>query len=167
MCLLGGNLYFAKSDGVYIYDDNSELDESSIPLEIWTSYNNCGSDFLKRLNMLNLRHSESDIIVLNFEVYKDFEERLYSNWSDTSKNIESIGKSGFYWSAGQSDEQDTAYWGDGYWVVESDGVTAKTETYSAGTIGHNFSVRITANIKNIKHKVIDLMLLYNTSKSAI
>lgn len=170
MCVFGGSLYFAKSDGVYIYDDNSELDDEFIPLEIWTSYNNCGSDFLKRINMLNLRHSESDNIELNFEVYKDFENQSYYNWADTSGNIDSIGSSGFYWS--NSEEPDdsaegTAYWGEEYWAGGYADLETKSEIYSVSTLGHNFSIKITANVKGIKHRAIDLMLLFNTSKSAI
>lgn len=170
MCVFSGNLYFAKSDGVYIYDDNSTLDDEFIPLEIWTSYNNCGSDFLKRLNMLNLRHSESDNIELIFEVYKDFENQSYYNWSDTSNTIDSIGSVGFYWS--NSEEPDdsaegTAYWDEEYWAGGYADLETKSEIYSVSTLGHNFSVKITANIKGIKHRAIDLMLLFNTSKSAI
>jgi hypothetical protein len=170
MCVFGGSLYFAKSDGVYIYDDNSEFDDEFIPLEIWTSYNNCGSDFLKRINMLNLRHSESDDIMLGFEVYKDFENQSYYNWSDTSSDIESIGQSGFYWSNSELPDdatEGTAYWNEEYWAGGYADLETKSETYSVSTLGHNFSVKITANVKGIKHKAIDLMLLFNTSKSAI
>ena len=170
MCVFGGSLYFAKSDGVYIYDDNSEFDDQFIPLEIWTSYNNCGSDFLKRINMLNLRHSESDDVMLGFEVYKDFENQSYYNWSDTSSDIESIGQSGFYWSNSELPDdatEGTAYWNEEYWAGGYADLETKFETYSVSTLGHNFSVKITANVKGIKHKAIDLMLLFNTSKSAI
>lgn len=170
MCVFGGSLYFAKSDGVYIYDDNSTLDDEFIPLEIWTSYNNCGSDFLKRLNMLNLRHSESDAIELNFEVYKDFENQSYYNWADTSKAPESIGKAGFKWSNYELPNDptpETAQWGEEYWAGGYGDLETKSAVYSTSGLGHNFSVKITANINGIKHKAIDLMLLYNTSKSAI
>lgn len=170
MCVFGGSLYFAKSDGVYIYDDNSTLDDEFIPLEIWTSYNNCGSDFLKRLNMLNLRHSESDDIVLNFEVYKDFENQSYYNWADTSKAPESIGKAGFKWSNYELPNDptpETAQWGEEYWAGGYGDLETKSAVYSTSGLGHNFSVKIAANIKGIKHKAIDLMLLYNTSKSSI
>lgn len=170
MCVFGGNLYFAKSDGVYIYDDNTNLDNEFIPLEIWSSYNNCGSDLLKRLNMLNFRHSESDNIELSFEVFKDFESQSYNNWSDTSKNIESIGGLNFHWSNSEQPndiKENTAQWGEAYWVGGSGTIEPKTEVYSVSTLGHNFSIKITANVKGIKHKAIDLMLLFNASNSAI
>lgn len=170
MCLFGGKLYFAKADGVYVYDDNSALDESVISLEIWTSYNNCGSDLLKRINMLNLRHSESDDIVLNFEVYKDFENQSYYNWADTSKAPESIGKTGFKWSNYELPNDptpETAHWGAEYWAGGYGDLETKSAIYSTSGLGHNFSVRITANVKGIKHKAIDLMILFNMSKSAI
>lgn len=170
MCVFGGNLYFAKSDGVYIYDDNTQLDTEFIPLEIWTSYNNCGSDSLKRLNMLNLRHSESDNIELSFEVYKDFENQSYYNWADASGAVESIGGTGFYWSSSEEPNDPTpgtAYWGEEYWAGGYADLETKSEIYSATALGHNFSVKIQANVKGIKHKAIDLMLLFNASKSAI
>lgn len=170
MCVFNGNLYFAKSDGVYIYEDNILLDDSVISLELWTSYNNCGSDFLKRINMINFRHSESDNVALNFEVYKDFENQSYYNWADTSKAIESIGKIGFKWSnydLPNDPTPETAHWGDEYWSGGYNGMETKSEIYSTSGLGHNFSVRITANVKGIKHKAIDLMLVFNASNSSI
>ena len=177
MCMFGGKLLFGKADGVYEYGTSS-TDTSFIALELWTSYNNCGSDLLKRLNMLQLRHSSSDKINLAFAVYKDFENQSYYNWVDTSGVIDSIGSTGFiwsnyelpndptpgtaYWSNGSPDEEDTAYWAGGYGDM-----TASAEVFSTSGLGHNFSVKITANVQGIKHQVVDLMLLFNTSKTAI
>lgn len=237
MCVADGNLLFGMADGVYQYGASS-LDTNFIPLEIWTSYNNCGADFLKRLNMLQLRHASSDKINISFETYKDFENQSYYTWVDTSGVIESIGESGFIWSnyvrvdpsdindidptpgtaqwnlipndtvatyadlvaydttsltdgfvisvlsdTNHSDEQAYYVWiisgGVGSWVYigsESDSeywagaygdMTASADTYSASGLGHNFSVRMTANVKGIKHQVVDLMLLFNVSKTAI
>lgn len=177
MCVFNGKLMFGKADGVYEYGTSS-TDNSFIALELWTSYNNCGSDFLKRLNMLQLRHSSSDKINLGFAVYKDFENQSYYNWTDVSGVIDSIGQTGFIWSDyslpndptpgtaqwsdGNDSASDTAYWAGGYGDME-----AKSEVYSTSGLGHNFSVRITANVQGIKHQVVDLMLLFNTSRTAI
>lgn len=226
MCVADGKLLFGMAGGIYEYVA-SESDPSTIPLEIWTAYNNCGSDFLKRLNFIQLRHASSDKIGLNFTVYKDFENQSYYNWIDTSDVPESIGDTGFYWSDDpnpndstpgtaqwniipvdtvatyadltaydtsglQEDdvisvESDSNYnndqsyykWSSGSWVYigsesESDywsggfgDLTAYADTYSASGLGHNFSVRMTAKVKGIKHQVVDLMLLFNTSKTAI
>lgn len=177
MCVFAGKLMFGKADGVYEYGTSS-TDTSFIALELWTSYNNCGSDFLKRLNMLQLRHSSSDKINLAFAVYKDFENQSYYNWVDTSGVIDSIGQTGFiwsnynlpndptpgtaYWSNGAPDEVGTAYWAGGYGDM-----TASAEVFSTSGLGHNFSIKITANVQGIKHQVVDLMLLFNASRTAI
>ena len=230
MCVFKGNLLFGMSDGVYQYGTSSS-DTNYIPLEFWTSYNNCGSDFLKRINIMQLRHSSSDKINISFSVYKDFENQLYYNWVDTSDVIESLGETGFIWSndsnpndptpgtvqwdftaddtvntytdllaydttnlpdgfilSVKSDSNhsgDQAYYiwvisgGVGswtyalseldseYWAGGFGNMTASSDTYSTSGIGHNFSVRMTANVKGIKHQVVDLMLLFNISKTAI
>ena len=128
--------------------------------------------------MLQLRHSSSDKINLAFAVYKDFENQSYYNWVDTSGVIDSIGSTGFIWSDyelpndptpgtaqwsnGNDSAPDTAYWAGGYGDM-----TASAEVFSTSGLGHNFSVKITANVQGIKHQVVDLMLLFNTSKTAI
>jgi hypothetical protein len=148
----------------------SESDPSTIPLEIWTAYNNCGSDLLKRLNFIQLRHATSAKIGLNFTVYKDFENQSYYNWVDTSDVPESIGESGFYWSSDPNPNDTTpgtAQWNTEYWSGGFGDLTAASDTYSASGLGHNFSVKITAKVKGIKHQVVDLMLLFNASKTAI
>lgn len=169
MCMFKGDLLFGMKDGVYQYG-SSTLDTNYIPLEVWTSYNNCGSDFLKRLNMIQLRHSSSDKINITFEVYKDFENQLYYNWVDTSDVIESLGETGFIWSNDPNANDPTpgtAYWNTEYWAGGFGDMTASSDTYSASGLGHNFSVRITAKVNGIKHQVVDLMLLFNQSKTAI
>ena len=176
MCTMGGELYFGLSDGIYQYG-NSTTSDDFIPLEIQTSYSNCGSDFLKRLNMINLRHSSSSEISLSYEVFIDFENLAYYNWTDISKTPESIGVSGFIWSNYELPNDptpDTAYWDDGtgldgtqYWVGGYGTMETKSSVYSASGLGHNFSIKITANVKQIKHQVIDLVLYFNASKSAV
>ena len=169
MCVAGGNLLFGMSDGVYQYGI-SESDTNFIPLEVWTSYSNCGSDFLKRINMLQLRHSSSDKINLSFAVYKDFENQAYYNWIDTSDVINSIGETGFIWSIDDTPNDPTpgtAQWDTDYWVGGYGSMVASADAYSASGLGHNFSVRITANVQGIRHQVVDLMLLFNASKTAI
>ena len=230
MCTFNGRLLFGMEDGVYQYG-TSALDKKFIPLEIWTSYSDCGNDNLKRINMFQLRHSSSDKINLTFGVYKDFENQAYYNWIDTSDVINSIAESGFVWSnynlpndptpgtvqwnptpvdtvatyadlvvydttdlpdgsiinvlsdtnhsnnqayyawvivGGVSswtyigNEDDSEYWAGGYGEM-----TPSADTYSASGLGHNFSVRMTASVNGIKHQVVDLMLLFNTSKTAI
>lgn len=169
MCVANGALLFGMADGVYQYG-TSDADTTPIPLEIWTSYSNCGSDFLKRINMLQLRHSSSDKINLSFAVYKDFENQSYYNWVDTSEVIESVGETGFDWSIDPNPDDPTpgtAYWDTEYWVGGYGGMNAYADTYSASGLGHNFSVRISASVVGIKHQVVDLMLLFNASKTAI
>lgn len=169
MCVAGGALLFGMSDGMYQYG-TSDNDTNFIPLEIWTSYSNCGSDFLKRINMLQLRHASSNRINLAFDVYKDFENQAYYNWVDTSEVINSIGETGFYWSVDDTPNDPTpgtAYWDTEYWVGGYGSMIASSDVYSASGLGHNFSVRITANVQGIKHQVVDLMLLFNASKTAI
>lgn len=226
MCVFGGRLFFGMKDGVFEYG-TSGLDHNFIPLELWTSYNNCGNPNLKRINMFQLRHSASDKINLSFAVYKDFENQAYYNWTDTSDVIESIAESGFMWSnyalpndpapgtaqwditpydtvdtytdlqaydttdlpedsvisvlsdSNYSDNQSYYAWQSGsfayigseldseYWVGGYGSMTASADTYSASGLGHNFSIRMTANVNGIKHQVVDLMLLFNTSNTAI
>ena len=169
MCVADGNLLFGMADGVYQYGTSS-TDDNFIPLEVWTSYNNCGSDFLKRLNMMQLRHASSSKVNLSFETFKDFENQAYYNWIDTSSIIESIGNVGFYWSdqvTPNDPTPGTEYWDTEYWTLGQDGMAAYVDTYSASGLGHNFSVRITAKVKGIQHQMVDLMLLFNTSKTAI
>ena len=170
MCVADGKLLFGMEDGVYEYGATA-TDTNFIPLEIWTSYSNCGSDFLKRLNMLQLRHSASSKINISFAVYKDFESQVYYNWTDTSDVLDSIVESGFIWSDDDNPDDPTpgtAYWDTEYWIGGDYGdMTATADTYSASGLGHNFSVRMTANVKGIKHQVVDLMLLFNPSKTAI
>lgn len=169
MCVAGGKLLFGMADGVYQYG-TSETDNNFIPLEVWTSYSNCGSDFLKRINMLQLRHAASDKINLTLSVYKDFEKQAYYSWTDTSEVIDSIGETGFYWSNDPNANDPTpgtAQWGTEYWAGGIGDLTATSDTYSASGLGHNFSVRIVANVKGIKHQIVDLMLLFNASKTAI
>lgn len=169
MCIADGSLLFGMEDGVYQYG-TSNTDDNFIPLEVWTSYSNCGSDFLKRLNMMQLRHASSSKINLSFETYKDFENQAYYNWTDTSSVIESIGDVGFYWSDQVTPDDPTPgteYWDVEYWTPGQDGMAAYVDTYSASGLGHNFSVRITAKVKRIQHQMVDLMLLFNASKTAI
>ena len=176
MAVVDGKLWFGMEDGVYEYG-LSDLDTNFIPLEIWTSYNNCGSDLLKRINFIQIRHAASDKINLGFAVFKDFENQSYYNWIDTSDLPDSIGETGFIWSnyvrVDPDDYSDidptpgTAQWGTEYWAGGYGSLTASADTYSSSGLGHNFSVRITANIKGMKHQVVDLMLLFNTSKTAI
>ena len=169
MCILNGSLLFGMEDGIYQYG-MSETDNNFIPLEVWTSYNNCGSDFLKRLNMSQVRHSASEKINLGFETYKDFENQSYYNWVDTSGVPGSIADTGFYWSdkvTPNDPTPGTAYWDTEYWTGGYGDKTAFVDTYSASGLGHNFSVRITANVKGIQHQMVDLMLLFNISKTAI
>lgn len=169
MCVADGKLLFGMADGVYEYGVGL-TDITPIPLEIWTSYNNCGSDFLKRINFVQIRHASSAKINLGFSVYKDFENQAYYNWVDTSEIPDSIGESGFYWSNDPNADDPTpgtAYWDTEYWAGSFGDLTASADTYSASGLGHNFSVRITANIQNMKHQVVDLMLLFNASKTAI
>lgn len=226
MCVFGGRLLFGMKDGVFEYG-TSALDHNLIPLELWTSYSNCGNPNLKRINMFQLRHSASDKINLSFAVYKDFENQSYYNWTDTSDVIESIADSGFVWSnyalpndptpgtaqwdtipyatlntyddlvaydttdlpedsvisvlsdSNYSGNQSYYAWQSGsfvyigseadseYWVGGYGSMTASADTYSASGLGHNFSIRMTANVNGIKHQVVDLMLLFNTSKTAI
>lgn len=230
MCVFDGRLLFGMSNGVFQYG-TSELDKNFIPLEIWTSYTNCGNENLKRINLFQLRHSSSDKINLSFAVYKDFENQSYYNWTDTSDVINSIAESGFVWSnynlpddptpgtaqwqptpvdgvatyaelltydttgladgsiidvasdTNHSDNQayyawvitegvgawayigsetDSEYWAGGYGDM-----TPSADTHSASGLGHNFSIRMTANVNGIKHQVVDLMLLFNTSKTAV
>lgn len=169
MCVADGALLFGMADGIYEYGTYSDNDEF-IPLEVWTSYSNCGSDFLKRLNMLQLRHASSDKINITYATYKDFDNQSYYNWVDTSEVIGSIGDVGFYWSTDESPDDPTpgtAYWDTEYWIGGQDGMTAYVDTYSASGLGHNFSVRMTAKVKGIQHQMVDLMLLFNASKTAI
>jgi len=169
MCVADGNLLFGMADGLYQYG-TSDADTNAIPLEIWTSYTNCGSDLLKRINFIQIRHASSAKINLGFAVYKDFENQSYYNWVDTSELPDSIGESGFYWSDDDNPNDPTpgtAQWDTEYWAGSYGDMTATADTYSASGLGHNFSVRITANIKNMKHQVVDLMLLFNASKTAI
>lgn len=169
MCVFQGSLLLGMSDGLYQYG-TPEQDDKFIPLELWTSYSNCGSDFLKRINMLQLRHASSNKINLAFSVYKDFETQAYYNWVDTSEVINSIGDTGFIWSDDPNPGDPTpgtADWGTEYWAGGFGDLTASADTYSASGLGHNFSVKITANIQNMKHQIVDLMLLFNTSKTAI
>lgn len=169
MCVSDGKLLFGMADGIYAYGE-SALDNNFIPLEIWTSYNNCGADYLKRINMFQLRHSSSDKINLSFEVYKDFENQSYYNWTDTSGVPESIAENGFIWSnynlpndpTPGTAQWDTEYWAGGYGDME-----ATADVFSASGLGHNFSIRMKANVQGIKHQVVDLMLLFSTSKTAI
>ena len=169
MCVANGKLLFGMDDGVYQYGI-SDSDTNMIPLEIWTSYSNCGSDFLKRLNFVQLRHASSNKINLAFAVYKDFENQAYYNWVDTSEVPQSIGETGFYWSDDENPDDPTpgtAYWDTEYWAGSYGDMTASADTYSASGLGHNFSVRVTANVQGIKHQIVDLMMLFNTSKTAI
>lgn len=169
MCVADGKLLFGMGDGIYQYG-TSDTDTNAIPLEIWTSYSNCGSDFLKRLNMMQLRHSSSDKINIAFATYKDFENQSYYTWVDTSDVIESIGETGFIWSIDDTPDDPTpgtAYWDTEYWTGGYGGMIPSVNTYSASGLGHNFSVRMTANVIGIKHQVVDLMLLFNASKTAI
>ncbi len=169
MCVADDKLLFGMDDGVYEYG-LSDLDTNLIPLEVWTSYSNCGSDFLKRINFIQLRHASSNKINLAFAVYKDFENQAYYNWVDTSEVPESIGETGFYWSDDENPDDPTpgtAYWDTEYWAGSYGDMTASADTYSASGLGHNFSVKITANVQGIKHQIVDLMLLFNTSKTAI
>lgn len=177
MCVSGnGKLMFGMDDGVYEYGESS-LDNNFIPLEIWTSYSNCGTDFLKRLNFIQIRHAASDKINISFETFKDFENQSYYNWIDTSELPESIGETGFIWSNYVRVDPDdwsnidptpgTAQWDTEYWAGGYGDMTATADTYSSSGLGHNFSIRMTANVKGIKHQVVDLMLLFNTSKTAI
>ena len=169
MCVFDGRLLFGMADGVFQYGD-SLLDNNFIPLEIWTSYSDCGNDNLKRINMFQLRHSSSDKINIAFAVYKDFENQAYYNWTDTSGVIESIADSGFIWSnyaLPDDPTPGTAYWDTEYWAGGYGAMTPSADTYSASGLGHNFSIRMTANVKGIKHQVVDLMLLFNTSRTAI
>ena len=169
MCVFGGRLFFGMKDGVFQYG-TSELDHNFIPLELWSSYSNCGNSNLKRLNMFQLRHASSDKINLSFSVYKDFENQSYYNWTDTSDVIDSISETGFIWSnyaLPDDPTPGTAYWDTEYWAGGYGSMTASSDTYSASGLGHNFSIRMTANVNGIKHQVVDLMLLFNTSKTAI
>jgi hypothetical protein len=169
MCISDGKLLFGMDDGVYEYGV-SDTDTTPIPLEIWTAYSNCGSDFLKRLNFIQIRHASSDKIELGFATYKDFENQSYYNWVDTSEVPESVGQTGFYWSDDENPDDPTpgtAYWDTEYWAGGYGDMTASADTYSASGLGHNFSVKITANVVGIKHQVVDLMLLFNASRTAI
>lgn len=175
MCVFDGKLLFGMADGVYQYGVDAS-DKNFIPLEIWTSYSDCGNDNLKRINMFQLRHSSSDKINLSFDVYKDFDNQAYYNWTDTSDVIDSIAETGFYWSDIEHDPDDpslpdqtpgTAQWDTEYWAGGYGNMTPSADTYSASGLGHNFSIRITANVNGIKHQVVDLMLLFNTSKTAV
>jgi hypothetical protein len=103
-------------------------------------------------------------------VYKDFENQSYYNWVDSSDVLDSIGESGFYWSDDPNPDDPTpgtAYWDTEYWAGGFGDLVASSDTYSASGLGHNFSIRMTANIRAMKHQVVDLMLLFNTSKTAI
>ena len=171
MCVADGALLFGMADGLYQYG-TSDTDTNTIPLEIWCAYNDCGNDNLKRLNMMQLRHASSDKINLSFAVYKDFENQLYYTWTDTSDVVESFGQTGFIWSLDDSTTPPdptpgTAFWDTEYWVGGYGDMNASTDTYSASGLGHNFSVQIIANVVGIKHQVVDLMLLFNTSKTAV
>lgn len=169
MCVADGALLFGMGGGVYRYG-TSDTDTRAIPLEIQTAYTNCGSDFLKRINMVQIRHASSDKINLGFAVYKDFEKQAYYNWVDTADVPESIGDTGFYWSNDPNADDPTpgtAYWDTEYWAGGFGDLTASADTYSASGLGHNFSVKITANIKGMRHQVVDLMLLFNRSNTAI
>lgn len=170
MCVAGGSLLFGMADGVYEYGSATAAGGHLIPLEIWSAYSNCGSDFLKRINMIQLRHAASDKINLAFSVFKDFENQAYYNWVDTSGVIESYSETGFFWSnyaLPNDPTPGTAQWDTEYWTAGYGSMSASAETYSASGLGHNFSVRITANVQGIKHQVVDLMLLFNASQSAI
>ena len=169
MCVANGNLLFGMADGVYQYG-LSESDPNFIPLECWSSYSACGSDFLKRINMIQLRHAATDKINIAYDVYKDFENQAYYNWVDTSEIPESIGETGFYWSNDPNPDDPTpgtAYWGTEYWAGGFGDLVPVSDTYSASGLGHNFSVRMRANVKGIQHQIVDLMLLFNASKTAI
>lgn len=169
MCVADGNLLFGMADGIYQYG-TSDTDTNPIPLEVWTSYNNCGSDFLKRINFVQIRHAYSSKINLGVSVYKDFENQSYYNWVDTSDAPESFSDVGFYWSDDESPDDPTpgtAYWDTEYWSGGYGNMVAVADTYSASGLGHNFSVKITGYVQGIKHQIVDLMLLFNASKSAI
>ena len=169
MCVADGKLLFGMADGVYEYGTH-ESDTNFIPLEIWTSYNACGSSLLKRINFVQVRHAATEKINLNLEIYKDFETQAYYNTVDISEIPETIGETGFIWSDDENPNDPTpgtAQWGDEYWAGGYAGMVANTETYSMSGLGHNFSVRIRANVNNVKHQMVDLMLLFNPSKTAI
>ena len=169
MCVADGKLLFGMADGVYEYGTSAQ-DNNFIPLEIWTAYNNCNTDLLKRLNFIQIRHASSNKINLKFEVFKDFENQSYYNWDDTSDVPESLGETGFYWSNDPNPNDPTpgtAQWDTEYWAGSFGDMTATSDTYSASGLGHNFSVRMSANVNGIKHQVVDLMLLFNISKTAI
>lgn len=169
MCVVNGVLLFGMADGIYQYGTD-DSDTNFIPLEIWTAYNNCNNDLLKRLNFIQIRHASSNKINLTFETFKDFESQSYYNWDDNNSVPESIGETGFYWSDDPNPNDPTpgtAQWDTEYWAGSYGDMTATADTYSASGVGHNFSVRMTANVNNIKHQVVDLMLIFNTSKTAI
>ena len=169
MCVADGALLFGMTDGVYQYGI-SDADPNFIPLEVWTSYSACGSDFLKRINMIQLRHAATSKINIAYEVFKDFENQSYYNWVDTSEIPESIGDTGFYWSNDPNPNDPTpgtAYWDTEYWAGGFGDLMAVSDTYSTSGLGHNFSVRCKANIKGMRHQIVDLMLLFNASKTAI
>lgn len=169
MCVADGKLLFGLKDGVYEYG-TKDTDTNFIPLEIWTAYSDCDSAFLKRLNFVQIRHASSDKINLDVAVYKDFENQSYYNFIDTSEVPETIGETGFYWS-NDPDPDDptpgTAQWNTEYWAGGFAGMQANTETYSMSGIGHCFSIRIKANVKNVRHQMVDLLLFFNTSRTAI
>lgn len=169
MAIFDGKLLFGMADGIYAYGD-SALDTHFIPLEIWTSYTNCGNENLKRINMFQLRHASTDKMNITFDVYKDFENQAYYNWTDTSEVIDSIAENGFIWSnynLPNDPTPGTAQWDTEYWAGGYGDLTASADTYSASGLGHNFSIRMTANVKGIRHQVVDLMLLFSTSPTAI
>lgn len=169
MAIFDGRLLFGMADGIYAYGD-SALDTHLIPLEIWTSYTNCGNENLKRINMFQVRHASTDKMNIMFDVYKDFENQAYYNWTDTSGVVDSIADNGFIWSnynLPNDPTPGTAQWDTEYWAGGYGDMTPSADTYSASGLGHNFSIRMTANVKGIRHQVVDLMLLFNTSPTAI
>lgn len=174
---ISGKVYIAMKDGVYLFSDSYPTTQY-IPLEFQTAYTNMGSELLKRLNIVNIRHQATSNINLTFTIYKDFESLSYYNWADVSTTTPSLADEGFIWSDYElpnDPAEGTAYWDDGtdtpgssYWSGGGVGdLTPYVNTYSGSGLGHNFSVKVTSLVSGIKHKVIDLTLLFSPSQTAI
>lgn len=174
---INNKVYIALKDGVYLFSDSYPTTQY-IPLEVQTAYTNLGSELLKRLNMLMVRHQSTSNINLAFTIYKDFESFPYYNWVDISTTTPSLADEGFMWSdypLPDDPTEGTAYWDDGtdapgtaYWSGGGVGdLTPYSNVYSGSGLGHNFSIKITALVSGVKHKVIDLNLLFSISNTAI
>ena len=182
----GGNLYFGKDDGIYVYTNDGIPDDQYIISEIQTSYSNFGTINSKGFKLFNARVLATGELNVNYSILKDLEDTTFYDFSSGSDLVPSTTTDDFFFEINNptidGNHQDSlAYWWiddldydtlpdhrTAYWTAGDASSYAEQAKWHSGTgYARNFSLRLMMKTNNISYKFYDITYHYDESQGAL